>query len=207
MSKFQPPLFWMISVGLLSLVILSCDHTQDKSMVIYNDQPLHKTTLERPRIVLNSQPGLVIEFAGLRLCVLFWKKHSESLPSIIKSPAVGIPLHNPKPNKMATSTERHRTSNKKRLPIAKEEPQNPKLGLIGWININQASTEQLMLLPGIGKSRAELICSYRSKRQFRKSKELTRIKGIGSKRYSKLAPFIRIAGETTIRKLKPGTAQ
>ncbi|QOT00990.1 helix-hairpin-helix domain-containing protein [Brevibacterium sp. JNUCC-42] len=54
------------------------------------------------------------------------------------------------------------------------------------INIKTATLEQLMNLPGIGKTRAEDIIAYREKKGFSKLEDLTRISGIGKKTFEKI---------------------
>jgi len=70
----------------------------------------------------------------------------------------------------------------------------------GVVNINQAAVSQLALLPGIGSSKAERIVVYRAKRPFKKAVELARVKGIGLKTVRRLKPYLRVSGETTLRK-------
>jgi competence protein ComEA len=61
------------------------------------------------------------------------------------------------------------------------------------VDLNTASAESLMRLPGIGKKRAEKILARRAKRPFRSTQELAAIKGIGPKLYKKLRPLIRVS--------------
>lgn len=68
----------------------------------------------------------------------------------------------------------------------------------GVVNINQASAEQLMLLPRIGESKAKRIIEYRQKTPFKTVLELGRVKGFGMKSLRLLKPFIRIDGPTTL---------
>ena len=86
-------------------------------------------------------------------------------------------------------------------PVA--EPFDEELHLWGWVNINQAPEAVLILLPGIGEGTAARICEYRSKREFRRPRDLKRVKGVGRKRYKRISKFIRVEGETTLRRLEP----
>lgn len=67
----------------------------------------------------------------------------------------------------------------------------------GVININTASPEELTLLPGIGKSKAAAIVSYRQSHPFKSVAELTEVKGIGPKKLEKIQSQITVEGPTT----------
>lgn len=60
------------------------------------------------------------------------------------------------------------------------------------ININSASVEVLLTLPGIGAKLAERIIAERTKMRFITVEDLNRVPGIGAKTIEKLRPFITI---------------
>jgi len=62
--------------------------------------------------------------------------------------------------------------------------------VFGLININSAPKEDLMLLPGIGDTKAEAIIAYRSKTPFAKIEDILNVKGIGEKTFQKLKNII-----------------
>jgi len=85
---------------------------------------------------------------------------------------------------------------------AKEpEPLLNKRGdmLVGHINMNEATTAQLVELPSIGPVLAERIVNARQKKAFRRVDDLLRIEGFGRKRLSKLRAHLRTEGPTTLR--------
>jgi len=71
--------------------------------------------------------------------------------------------------------------------------------LPGVVNINTATLQQLMLLPGIGEKKAKLIIASRQKHPFTRIEQLTRIKGIGKKTIKWLRPYVVFEGETTLK--------
>ncbi len=69
----------------------------------------------------------------------------------------------------------------------------------GVINLNEASPEQLALLPGVGPSRARAILAYRKNHPFKRPEELMRVKGFGKKSYARLRPLLSLTGQTTLK--------
>ncbi len=62
----------------------------------------------------------------------------------------------------------------------------------GKININTATKEELMQIDTVGEKAAELIMAYREENSFENSEAITKIKGIGKKRFEKIADQITV---------------
>ncbi len=72
----------------------------------------------------------------------------------------------------------------------------------GVVNINSATVSELTLLPGVGKSKAEAIVAQRQKAQFKSPQEITKVKGIGKKKFEKIQQYIAVDGPTTAKVVK-----
>jgi competence protein ComEA len=68
----------------------------------------------------------------------------------------------------------------------------------GVVNLNEASADQLALLPGVGPSRANAIVAHRKAHPFKRLEELMRVKGFGKKTFARLRPLISVSGPTTL---------
>ena len=78
----------------------------------------------------------------------------------------------------------------------------------GVVNLNTASEDELMLLPGVGPSKAAAIVAWRKKYGgFKKVDDLTKVKGFGYKTMKKLKPFLAISGPTNYRGKKNPPAE
>lgn len=61
------------------------------------------------------------------------------------------------------------------------------------LDLNAASLEQLIALPGIGPSKAKAIVDYRSKAgRFQSVEQLTQVKGIGPKTLGQLRAYVSV---------------
>ena len=63
----------------------------------------------------------------------------------------------------------------------------------GTININTASADELMRLPGVGQAIAGKIISYRNESgEFKSIEEIMNVSGIGEKTFEKMKPFLAV---------------
>jgi len=69
----------------------------------------------------------------------------------------------------------------------------------GVVNLNNASAEQLQMLPGIGPAVAQRIVEHREKvGAFKQTEDLMLVRGIGEKSFEKLRPYLATSGATTL---------
>lgn len=73
--------------------------------------------------------------------------------------------------------------------------------LEGVVNINTATPQELVLLPGIGKAKAEQIVQYRQAKPFASVDDLKNIPGLGAKRIEAMRPHVVTEGATTAKRL------
>lgn len=71
---------------------------------------------------------------------------------------------------------------------------------VGVVNLNTATEEELVRLPGIGPSKAAAILRMREQRgQFKKVEDVMQVRGIGRKTFRKLQPMLTLQGRTTLQ--------
>jgi competence protein ComEA len=86
-----------------------------------------------------------------------------------------------------------RAADAKRAPASADEPAAKVTAPVAPVNLNTATVEQLLTLPGIGPSKAQAIVETRQKiGGFKKLEDLLRVKGIGRKTFRKLEPMLKL---------------
>lgn len=63
----------------------------------------------------------------------------------------------------------------------------------GRININTATEQQLMLLPGVGETTAKKIIEFRTENNgFNTVEDIMNVSGIGEKKFAQMKPYIKV---------------
>lgn len=76
---------------------------------------------------------------------------------------------------------------------------SPAYAADGVVNVNTATAEELVRLPGIGDAKARAILDYRKEKgAFKSVEQLREVKGIGDAALERLRPHLAIEGKTTL---------
>ena len=83
----------------------------------------------------------------------------------------------------------------------RKRPREAEGPLRGQVNLNTATEEQLMALPGIGATKARRILEWRKRRgRFRRILDLRRVRGFGRKNVARLSRYLTLDQPTTLRR-------
>lgn len=83
-------------------------------------------------------------------------------------------------------------------PPNKSAAAEPVSRLVGVVNLNTATPEQLELLPGVGPARARAIVEDRKAHgPYRSPQDLTRVSGIGERALLRMNRHLAVSGKTT----------
>lgn len=79
----------------------------------------------------------------------------------------------------------------------------------GVVNVNTASLEELMLLPRVGPAVGSRIVEFREANgRFKSTEDLMLVRGIGERTYELLEAYVAVDGKTTLtEKITPSRAQ
>jgi comEA protein len=81
-----------------------------------------------------------------------------------------------------------------------ESAAQPETRLVGVVNVNTATPEQLELLPGVGPVRARAIIEYRKAHgAFTRVEDLAQVSGIGPRALDRIRQHCSVKGKTTAR--------
>jgi competence ComEA-like helix-hairpin-helix protein len=64
------------------------------------------------------------------------------------------------------------------------------------VNVNTATFDELLSIPGVGK---EIACEIFAEREFKLVDNLTRVDGIGNKNIDSIRPYVKVEGKTERR--------
>ena len=85
------------------------------------------------------------------------------------------------------------------VPGTAEAAKKQATSVTGVVNLNEATPEQLKMLPGMKQAGVEEIVAHRQKHPFTRIEEIVQLKGFSKKQFDKLRPHLTVSGATTLK--------
>ncbi len=121
-------------------------------------------------------------------------QNSNSQVSVITSRDGGLLRASPAAPEAPSGTSADEPAVQAAAPAVEGTQKSESHTVDGRLDLNSATLDELMGLPGIGETRAELIIAYRTKTgAFKKIEELMNIPGIGKKTFEAIELLVTIA--------------
>lgn len=117
------------------------------------------------------------------------KENQSEIKEVIKYETVEVEKTCPNTTNQACIYNDNSNETKEENVNTKEDNSIEKNALV---NLNTASKEELMTLPGIGESKAELIIAYRNISKYENVEDIKNVKGIGDALFEKIKDYITI---------------
>ena len=139
-----------------------------------------------------KKPGVYTLHAGMRICDAveaaggLSKKADAEAMNLAEPVADGQKIYIPGKNEKTEQTSQQLETSQAGLPETTDDGTTK-------VNLNQATKEQLMTLPGIGESKAQSIINYRQEKgNFTSVDEIMNIEGIKDGVFSKIKDYITV---------------
>ena len=78
------------------------------------------------------------------------------------------------------------------VPTPSPEPTAEPVAEENKVELNTATKEELMTLPGVGEGLADRIIAQREKMPYKQPRDLKKVSGIGDKKFKKIYPYIYV---------------
>ena len=105
----------------------------------------------------------------------------------------GVPIDEPVDSMKIKDGKKREPNKDFSNPRIKKISVNKSLSNVGIINLNKATREQLITLPGIGLKTANAIIDFKSRNgNFKSVNELTKVKGIGKVKLGKIKKYVYV---------------